>query len=70
MAKITKRIYLVKSEIEGFNPMLVEALNRTQAVGYCAKNLFEASIPSQRELMEAAVAGAQIHQIGVNDEAA
>lgn len=64
MAKLTKRIYLVTSQIEGFEPMLVEALNRSQAIGYCARNMFDAGIPSQRELMDAAVAGATVHQIG------
>jgi hypothetical protein len=55
------RVYAVTEQ--GSNAQrLVRAINKTQAVGYVARNKFTAKVASQDELIKAMQAGARIEE--------
>lgn len=58
----SKRIYVVKPANGEGDERLVEASNKTQAVGFVARNHFKANLASQAELVELVTAGVKVEK--------
>jgi len=58
----TKRIYVVKSASGDGKARLIEASNKTQAIGFAARTHFAANLAGQQELVELVKGGAEVER--------